>query len=41
MLIALNVAGGLVSSLVVVVTEIVAGCDAVMLDRLAGIVRLH
>ena len=41
MLIAANVAGGLVSPLVVVVTVIVAVCDAVRLDKLGGIVRLH
>jgi hypothetical protein len=32
---------GLVSPLVVVLTEIVAPCEAVMLDRLAGMVTLH
>ena len=31
----------LVSPLVVVVTVIVAPCEAVMLDRLAGMVTLH
>lgn len=31
----------LVRPLVVVLTEIVAPCEAAMLDRLAGIVTLH
>lgn len=32
---------GLVSPLVVVLTEIVAPCDAGILERLAGMVTLH